>query len=845
MVLDNTFATMGDLLGFEGYLNETAPFTLDEHKVQWKSEKRYWDFDVSDHYNSTCQYPRFWLETGYPVGSDVTDQMKGCYASDFDQYGDTEAFGVYPDWRRQLTKFASVQDRLREWHEPVRLKLENFYCTMIGQLDIDGYRYDKAMQSTVDAMGYMNAAMRKCARQYGKQNFFLPGEITGGNVAGSIFVGRGRQPDMLPENLTMAASLTNTSDDKYFIREAGLEGLDAGAFHYTTYRSLTRFLGMDGNLEAGYDSPKNWVDQWNDFVMTNDLVNANTGEWDPRHMYGVTNQDVFRWGAIQQGVQRQLLGHFVTTLLMPGVPLLLWGEEQAFYVLDNTATNYIFGRQPMSSAMAWMQHGCYSFAKPSTQYFEMPVEAAKHGCNDETQMHDHRDPTHPVRNILRHMYHLRTNYPVLNDGMFLQQLSNQTHYEVLPGSSGVATEFGLWSVLRSQFPGVQDLSAEGGQGDLSIWLLYSNRNETVKYSFECSNNDTGLNTTALIAPYPSGTTVKNLFYPFDEITLEDSAKSLGINGSTEPNGCAASLEMPSYGFKAYVPVDNWVGSNPMMTKFSPGHDARINSTVATGASEDVDVEFQFSQEMDCDSVTNSITFSSTTLSGNTPSIKSGSAQCSTITADNNSTLVGYIPSSWSWKATLTGVEHGVHALTLTSPTAANGNGSTNATEKVVFRIGSTTNPVIFPRLANYSTSLLTKDDDKLTVHHNAAGASLWRYSTNWGTTFSDWTKYAGGNSTIETQPWNGTKLQRWEGEHVRVEYYSPMVGQSDIVQQGDVGTKQKQRRFPHLFWNGPYNQYGYDAGLDNEMTHTDDNTWEHHFMAEWLKKGTVVSTTNP
>lgn len=839
VVLDNTFATLGDLLGFEGYLNETAPFTLKEHEVEWKTDRRYYDFEVSEQYNQTCEYPRFWLETGYPVGKDVTDQMVGCYAGEFDQYGDTEAFGVYPDWRRQLSKFASVQDRLREWHEPVRAKIENFYCMMIGQLDVDGYRYDKAMQSTVDAMGSMNAAMRACAKKYGKDNFFLPGEITGGNVAGSIYVGRGRQPDMLPENLTLAASLTNTSDDKYFIRDAGLEGLDSGAFHYTTYRTLTRFLGMDGNLEAGYDSPKNWVDQWNDFVITNDLINANTGEWDPRHMYGVTNQDVFRWGAIKQGVQRQLLGHFVTTMLMPGIPLLLWGEEQAFYILDNTATNYIFGRQPMSSALAWMQHGCYSFADPSTQYYQMPIDAAAHGCEDQTQMRDHRDPTAPIRNILRHMYHLREEYPVLNDGMFLQQLSNKTYYETLPGSLGTPTEFGIWSVLRSQFPGIQDLSAEGGQGDLSIWLLYSNKNDTTKYTFDCKNNDTNMNITALISPFDSGTTVKNLFYPFDELTLEESARSLGINGSTSPNGCVAELEMPPYGFKAYVPKDNFVGLKPMMTKFSPGYDARINSAVGASGLEDVDIEFQFSAEMDCDSVTNSITLNSTTESGNSPSVKSGSASCSTITANDTAAYVGYIPSVWSWKGTLTSVENGVHAITVYSPLSSDGT-STNATERLIFRIGQTDNPVVFPLNANYSKSLLTKDDDQLTVHHRAAGATMWRYSTNWGTTFSNWTTYTGGNSTIEKQPWSGTKLQKWNGDHVRVEYYNPLVGQSDIVQQGDASTTTKSRRFPHLFWNGPYNQYGYDAGLANKMSQTSDNTWEHHFMTEWLRKGVLA-----
>lgn len=76
---------MGDLIGFEGFLNSTTPFTLDEHKVLWKSNRRYHDFNFGNDYNETCDYPRFWLETGSRVGPDVTDRMKGCYNGDFDQ----------------------------------------------------------------------------------------------------------------------------------------------------------------------------------------------------------------------------------------------------------------------------------------------------------------------------------------------------------------------------------------------------------------------------------------------------------------------------------------------------------------------------------------------------------------------------------------------------------------------------------------------------------------------------------------------------------------------------------------------------------------------------------------
>ena len=86
VLLDHTMATMGDLIGFEGYLNTTTPFSLQEHKAQWKSERHYWDFDFGNTYNNTCDYPRFWNETGYPIDQEISDRMVGCYDSDFDQY---------------------------------------------------------------------------------------------------------------------------------------------------------------------------------------------------------------------------------------------------------------------------------------------------------------------------------------------------------------------------------------------------------------------------------------------------------------------------------------------------------------------------------------------------------------------------------------------------------------------------------------------------------------------------------------------------------------------------------------------------------------------------------------
>lgn len=99
-----------------------------------------------------------------------------------------EAFGVHPDWQRQLSKFASVQDRLREWKSEVMAKLKTFSCMAITALDIDAIRIDKSTQVTVDALAEWASSTRACAKALGKNNFYIPGEVTGGDTFGSIYL---------------------------------------------------------------------------------------------------------------------------------------------------------------------------------------------------------------------------------------------------------------------------------------------------------------------------------------------------------------------------------------------------------------------------------------------------------------------------------------------------------------------------------------------------------------------------------------------------------------------------------------------------------------------------------
>lgn len=235
---------MGDLIGFEGYLNTSTPYNRKEHDALWKSDRRYHDFSFGNNELAKCDYPRFYGDDGIEV-TNLTTELVGCRDSDFDQYGEIAAFDNYPEWQRQISKFAFVQDRLREWRPDVLARIEHFACITIAMLDIDGYRMDKGLMITVDAQAHWSDAMRKCARRHGKDNFYISGEIVAGNAFGAVYIGRGKSPDNYVTNVTQAISMTNESDSKYFIRDVGQSALDGAAFHYTVYRSLNRFLGYD------------------------------------------------------------------------------------------------------------------------------------------------------------------------------------------------------------------------------------------------------------------------------------------------------------------------------------------------------------------------------------------------------------------------------------------------------------------------------------------------------------------------------------------------------------------------------------------------------------------------
>lgn len=238
--------------------------------------------------------------------------------------------------------------------------------------------------------------------------------------------------------------------------------------------------------------------------------------------------------------------------------------------------------------------------------------------------------------------------------------------------------------------------------------------------------------------------------------------------------------------------------------------------------------------MDCSSLTSSITVDSTTEGNTTASIDPESIVCSSTDAVPVSPWFGSLPTVWTFQANLVDVSDGIHVVTVQSPEAQNSTGTTESIDHFFIRVGQSGNPLVFPQSANYSRSLLHQaDDGSLFISHNAAGATQFRYSLDWGSTYSTWQAYAGGNTTLNASRWSGTSAQKWKGEHVIVQYFSSTLGSSDHIQHGDLAESQPARRFPHLFLQGLFNQFGTDVGVDNTMELEADGVWSFDLMTEW------------
>jgi hypothetical protein len=180
--------------------------------------------------------------------------------------------------------------------------------------------------------------------------------------------------------------------------------------------------------------------------------------------------------------------------------------------------------------------------------------------------------------------------------------------------------------------------------------------------------------------------------------------------------------MPAWGFKAFVPKDKFVQPSPYITRFSPGHDARLVPQGTNG--ETVRIGFEFSQQMDCGDITNSLTITSNTLDDESPQLDTTSVSCKSIEDANVVTWPGALTSVFSYEVDLGNVFPGVHRVTLSNVTTADGNQSTGVSklfaiqvEKVTILIKSGSRSTTFFSVSDRSTIRWSGHSWPTTVEH--------------------------------------------------------------------------------------------------------------------------------
>ena len=408
----------------------------------------------------------------------------------------------------------------------------------------------------------------------------------------------------------------------------------------------------------------------------------------------------------------------------------------------------------MPANKAWQRHGCYKLG--SEQFFNFPLQSALIDCYDDSQSLDHFDPTKESRRLFKQFNYLRSQYASLTDGLALVQRGNWTHFEQLPGSNGTPTELGLWSASRAGIPNAQTLTGTSYTAD--VWFLYTNENQTQTYTHNCNGSDW------ISTPFVSGTTVRNLFSPYESYTLETSQSSFFDDGQAPYVGCLGSITMEPLSFKLLVPETDWVSVPPMLTKFSPGHDARLLSVDGGDNSTSVQISLEFNVEMDCDSITNALTLNMSTSSSTTPSISN--AQCGAVSNPDPAAIIGSDTSAYAWNATIVNFPDGILHLTLNNPSASNGN-TTGAVDHLLLRKGTADNVMVFPD-ADYKSDSFTKDGNTYTFTHSAVGADKFRYSVDFGQTWTTWQDYE-NSSNIDNSTFFDSSSNWWGGQHIIVQ----------------------------------------------------------------------------
>jgi pullulanase-type alpha-1,6-glucosidase len=346
--------------------NHTADvITSDRHEYVSKADAPYKDasgrpFDDSAYADGQHGFPKVNLDSfpyrprfANPADAHV---KKPDWLNDPTMYhnrGDS----TYVGENAEYGDFVGLDDLWTERPEVVR-GMTDIYSGWIGRAGVDGYRIDTVKHVDLPFWPQFSAGVQRAARDAGKPDFFMFGEVYSGDPEiGSTYLRRGRLPATLDFPFQGAAS-------DYVARggsAAGLAGVYASDDLYTTSGTdagrLPTFLGN------------------HDMGRIGSFVRAAGG--DP---------------AIQ--LTKDVLAHELM-FLTRGQPVIYSGDEQGFTGPGGDRD----ARQDM-------------FASRTPSYLADPLLGT-----DRTHAVDQYDPDHPVYRAVAKLAALRQAHPALRDGV--------------------------------------------------------------------------------------------------------------------------------------------------------------------------------------------------------------------------------------------------------------------------------------------------------------------------------------------------------------------------------------------------------------------------------------------
>jgi alpha-1,3-glucan synthase len=131
--------------------------------------------------------------------------------------------------------------------------------------------------------------------------------------------------------------------------------------------------------------------------------------------------------------------------------------------------------------------------------------------------------------------------------------------------------------------------------------------------------------------------------------------------------------------------------------------------------------------------------------------------------------------------------------------------------------------MVFPA-SDYNDKLLYCTDESYCSIDNsfATGADKWRYSFDYGGTWSEWTLYT---ESLNTTP--DILQSTWEGVHIMVQYWSALTQSISPTVHADALYSGGERRNPFYLARGNFNKWGLDAGMTMNLENNNnlDEGW--------------------